>query len=57
MTTIHDVIYKRFPETAGWLNAGVALLVPLAARRSKRVLTVSEASKHDIVRYLGAEPL
>ena len=56
VTTIHDVIYKRFPETAGFLNAGVALLVPLAARRSQRVLTVSEASKQDIVRYLGADP-
>ena len=56
VTTIHDVIYKRFPETAGRLNAGVALLVPLAARRSQRVLTVSEASKEDIVCLLGANP-
>jgi glycosyltransferase involved in cell wall biosynthesis len=52
VTTIHDVIYKRFPETAGRLNLGVALLVPLAARRSRRVLTDSEASKQDIVRFL-----
>ena len=57
VTTIHDVIYKRFPEThAGFLNVGVALLVPLAARRSQRVLTLSEASKQDIVRFLGADP-
>jgi glycosyltransferase involved in cell wall biosynthesis len=56
VTTIHDVIYKRFPQTAGRLNAGVALLVPLAARRSRRVLTVSESSKADIVRFLGADP-
>ena len=56
VTTIHDVIYKRFPETAGRLNAGVALLVPLAARRSRRVITVSEASKEDMVRFLGADP-
>jgi glycosyltransferase involved in cell wall biosynthesis len=55
VTTIHDVIYKRFPETAGRLNMGVALLVPLAARRSSRVLTVSEASKSDIVELLGVE--
>jgi hypothetical protein len=52
VTTIHDVIYKRFPETAGLLNVGVAVLVPLAARRSSRVLTVSNASKEDIVRFL-----
>ena len=52
VTTIHDVIYKRFPETAGRLNLGVALLVPLAARRSRRVLTVSQAAKDEIVHFL-----
>jgi glycosyltransferase involved in cell wall biosynthesis len=56
VTTIHDVIYKRFPETAGRLNVGVALLVPLAARRSSLVLTDSQASKQDIVDLLGVEP-
>ena len=53
VTTILDVIYKRHPEThAGVLAAGVALLVPLAARRSRRILTLSEAAKSDIVHYL-----
>lgn len=56
VTTIHDVIYKRFPETAGRLNAGVALLVPLAARRSRLVLTDSDASKRDLVELLGLQP-
>ena len=55
VTTIHDVIYKRFPETAGRLNAGVAVLVPLAARRSRLVLTDSEASRQDIVELLGVD--
>jgi glycosyltransferase involved in cell wall biosynthesis len=56
VTTILDVIYKRHPEThAGILAAGVALLVPLAARRSKRILTLSEAAKNDIARYLHVE--
>ena len=53
MTTIHDVVYKRYPETHGVLAKGVEVLVPLAARRSDRVLTDSEASKSDIVRFLG----
>jgi glycosyltransferase involved in cell wall biosynthesis len=54
VTTILDVIYRRFPEThAGLLTLGMRALVPLAARRSKRILTLSEASKHDIVRFLG----
>jgi glycosyltransferase involved in cell wall biosynthesis len=57
VTTIHDVIYKRFPETAGRLNVGVALLVPVAARRSRLVLTDSKASKEDIVEFLGVEPM
>jgi glycosyltransferase involved in cell wall biosynthesis len=53
VTTILDVIYKRFPEThAGLLTYGMRVLVPLAARRSRRVLTLSEAAKDDIVRFL-----
>jgi glycosyltransferase involved in cell wall biosynthesis len=56
VTTIHDVIYKRYPETAGRLNVGVRLLAPVAARRSRRVLTVSQASREDIVRFLGVAP-
>ena len=56
VTTIHDVIYKRFPETAGRLNVGVALLVPLAARRSALILTDSQASRQDIIEFLGVEP-
>jgi glycosyltransferase involved in cell wall biosynthesis len=52
VTTIHDVIHRRFPER-GVTALGVKALVPLAARRSARILTVSEASKTDIVRFLG----
>ena len=52
VTTIHDVIFKRYPETHGLLAKGVEILVPLAARRSERVITDSEASKSDIVRFL-----
>jgi glycosyltransferase involved in cell wall biosynthesis len=56
VTTIHDVIFKRFPETHGLLAKGVEVFVPLAARRSARVLTDSEASKSDIVRFLHVPP-
>jgi glycosyltransferase involved in cell wall biosynthesis len=53
VTTILDVIYKRFPDThAGVLTYGMRLLVPLAARRSRRVLTISQAAKDDIVNFL-----
>jgi glycosyltransferase involved in cell wall biosynthesis len=53
VTTILDVIYKRFPEAhEGLLAYGMRLLVPLAARRSRRVLTLSHAAKDDIVHFL-----
>ena len=56
VTTILDVIYKRHPDThAGIMAAGVALLVPLAARRSRRILTLSEAAKDDITHYLQVD--
>lgn len=54
VVTIHDLIYKRFPDThRGVLTAGMSLLVPLAARRSTRVIAISAAVKEDIVRLLG----
>jgi glycosyltransferase involved in cell wall biosynthesis len=54
VTTILDLIYKRFPKThAGWRARGMNLLVPLAAKRSRRVLTLSRAAKEDIIRFLG----
>jgi glycosyltransferase involved in cell wall biosynthesis len=57
VTTILDVIYKRFPEThAGVLGRGLAVLTWAAARRSDRVITISESAKTDIVRFLGVPP-
>lgn len=53
VTTILDVIYKRYPEThSGLLGHGLAALTWMAARRSDRVITISEAAKTDIVRFL-----
>jgi glycosyltransferase involved in cell wall biosynthesis len=52
VTTIHDVIHRRHPEPS-LLAFGVKGAIQLAARRSARILTVSEASKTDIVRFLG----
>jgi glycosyltransferase involved in cell wall biosynthesis len=54
VTTILDVIYKRFPETHAGLRArGLAVLTWIAAHRSKRIIAISEAGKGDIVRFLG----
>jgi glycosyltransferase involved in cell wall biosynthesis len=57
VTTVYDLIYKHFPEThSGLLGHGLAALVWLAARRSDRVITISEAAKTDIVRFLSVPP-
>jgi glycosyltransferase involved in cell wall biosynthesis len=53
VVTIHDLIYRRFPEAhLGWKARGMALLVPLAARRADRVIAVSEATAADIRQQL-----
>lgn len=53
VVTIHDLIHRFFPDTHGGLKArGMALLVPLAIRRSHRVIAVSAATADDLVREL-----
>jgi glycosyltransferase involved in cell wall biosynthesis len=53
VVTIHDLIHRFHPETHGGLKArGVALLVPLAVRRSHRIITVSAATADDLVAHL-----
>jgi len=50
VVTIHDTLFRRHPEfhTRAAL-AGTSALLRLAARRSHRVITVSEAAANDIV--------
>ncbi|MGB2716740.1 MAG: glycosyltransferase family 1 protein [Vicinamibacterales bacterium] len=58
VVTIHDCIHLRFPQylphRLGHAYARSALWV--AAHRSARVLTVSEASKRDILKYFNIPP-
>jgi len=57
VVTIQDVIYRIYPEAHGGLRARVmGVLVPLAARRSHRVLVPSESTREDLVRLLGVPP-
>lgn len=58
VVTIHDCIHLMFPE---YLPNRIALAyartsIRLAARRATRVLTVSESSKRDILRFVDTEP-
>jgi glycosyltransferase involved in cell wall biosynthesis len=53
VVTIHDVIYRIYPEAhSGWRALAMRLLVPIAARRSHRIIVPSEATRNDLVRLL-----
>jgi glycosyltransferase involved in cell wall biosynthesis len=53
VTTIHDVIYRVFPEAHTALRArAMSVLVPLSARRSHRIVAPSESTRSDIVKHL-----
>jgi glycosyltransferase involved in cell wall biosynthesis len=54
VVTIHDCIHLRFPQYLPNRAAHVYAkwMMRMAARRAQRILTVSEASKQDILRYL-----
>jgi glycosyltransferase involved in cell wall biosynthesis len=54
VVTIHDCIHLRFPQYLPNRAASfyARTMMTMAARRAKRILTVSQASKEDILRYL-----
>lgn len=55
VTSTHDVIYAAHRDAHSHLmRLGQSVLVPMGARRAKRVLTLSEASADEIVRVTGA---
>jgi glycosyltransferase involved in cell wall biosynthesis len=54
VVTIHDLIYRIYPEAhAGLRSRGMGVLVPLAARRSDRILAPSESTRNDLMRLLN----
>jgi glycosyltransferase involved in cell wall biosynthesis len=53
--TVHDLIYARFPEAhPGLRDRGMRVLVPLAVRRSARVIAISQCTRRDLMELLGA---
>jgi glycosyltransferase involved in cell wall biosynthesis len=57
VSTVHDLIYARFPEAhAGLRDRGMRLLVPAAVRRSRRVIVDSRSTRADLIELLGASP-
>lgn len=54
VVTVHDLIYRRYPETHGGLRGlGMRALVPLGARRSHRVIADSQSTRDDLISLLG----
>jgi glycosyltransferase involved in cell wall biosynthesis len=57
VVTVHDLIYARFPDAhAGIRDKGMRVLVPLAVRRSDRVIADSRSTRDDLVELLGVAP-
>jgi glycosyltransferase involved in cell wall biosynthesis len=52
VATIHDVIYRIYPEAHGWRSLALRALIPLAARRSDRIIAPSNTTRWDLVRLL-----
>jgi len=58
VVTIHDVIHLLFPEYLPFKPAlyYAKLMLRLAAHSARRVITVSECSRQDIIRHLNVPP-
>ena len=49
VTTVHDLIYARFPEAhPGIRDRGMRVLVPAGVRRSDRVIAISQSTRDDL---------
>ncbi len=54
VTTVHDLIYARYPDAhPGVRDKGMRLLVPWAVRRSDRVIAISQSTRRDLIELLG----
>ncbi len=57
LVTVYDLIQWHVPlANEGIRSLGMRVLVPLAVRRSDRIVAVSEATKSDIVSHLHVAP-
>jgi glycosyltransferase involved in cell wall biosynthesis len=57
VVTVHDLIYRRHPETTSTLlTRGAEMLVPAACRRARRIIVPSQATENDLRDLLGVPP-
>ncbi|MEW6223969.1 MAG: glycosyltransferase family 1 protein [Chloroflexota bacterium] len=55
--TIHDISYERHPEFFSWKELlRNRAMIRGSARRATRIITVSEASRNDLIELYGVEP-
>jgi glycosyltransferase involved in cell wall biosynthesis len=55
--TVHDLIFERFPEHHKILNyAYLRTMMPLFCRRASAIISVSEATRSDLVACYGLDP-
>jgi glycosyltransferase involved in cell wall biosynthesis len=54
VSTVHDLIYARFPDAhTGLRDRGMSVLVPWGVRRSDRVIADSHSTRDDLVSLIG----
>ena len=54
--TLHDITFIRYPKNFNWkFRIVYKILVPLMLRSSKKIITVSNFSKNEIISYYGIE--
>ena len=57
VTTIHDLAFRIAPDAhLGVLGLGMRVLVPLAARRSHRIIVSAQSARHDLELELDVHP-
>jgi glycosyltransferase involved in cell wall biosynthesis len=57
VTTIHDLNYAMVPDTHfGVRGLGMRVLVPMAARRSHRIVVDAASTRDDLVAHLHVDP-
>jgi len=57
VVTIHDLAYRLVPEAhLGLLGLGMRVLIPLAARRSDRIIVDASSTREDLRRLLKISP-
>jgi glycosyltransferase involved in cell wall biosynthesis len=57
VVTVHDLAYRLAPEAhLGLLGLGMRVLVPLAARRSHRIIVDAQSTREDLRRELRVAP-